>query len=202
MALARNPRADGAFVLAVRTTGIYCRPSCPARRPLRRNVVFFRSCEEAEGAGFRACLRCCPKELARSVSLVTAACRQFARTDGNALRVNAIAKNLGVSPAVLRRAFSDVTGLTPRDLAELPRLAQFKKLLRSGKNITDALYDAGYGSPSRVYEHSNARLGMTPAAYRKGGAGMNIFYTVAKLFVGKNFGGRDAKRNFRGLSWG
>jgi len=183
--LARDRRADGAFVLAVRSTHIYCRPSCPARRPLRRNVTFFRTREEAEKQGYRPCLRCRPNEIAASVALVQRAAGQLARSDEEAVRLGPLAQDLGITEATLRRAFLQVTGLTPRQLAEALRVQRFKAMLRAGTKITDALYETGYGSSSRVYERSNAQLGMTPATYQKGGKGMKIGYTIAKSPLGK-----------------
>jgi len=183
--VSRDARADGTFVLAVRSTHIYCRPSCPARRPLRRNVVFYRTREEAEQQGFRPCLRCRPNEVAGPVALVETAARILADIGEDGVRFAPLAAKLGTTPATLRRAFLQVTGLRPRELAEAFRLARFKKMLRAGKPITDALYETGYGSSSRVYERSNAQLGMTPATYRKGGKGMKIGYAIAKSALGK-----------------
>lgn len=183
--LARDRRADGTFVLAVRSTHIYCRPSCPARRPLRRNVTFFRTREEAERQGYRPCLRCKPNEIAASVSLVQRAAVQLGGSEEEAVRLGPLAQDLGVTEATLRRAFLQVTGLTPRQLAEALRIQRFKKMLRSGSKITDALYETGFGSSSRVYERSNAQLGMTPATYQKGGKGMKLGYTIAKSPLGK-----------------
>jgi len=184
--LSRDARADGTFVLAVRSTHIYCRPSCPARRPLRRNVVFFHTGEEAEKQGFRPCRRCRPNEVAGPVALVERAARELASFDDeNGVRFSALAAKLGTTPGTLRRSFLQVTGLHPRDLAAALRLALFKKMLRQGKSITEALYETGYGSTSRVYERSNAQLGMTPATYRKGGKDMKIGYTIAKSSLGK-----------------
>ena len=183
--LARDSRADGSFVLAVRSTHIYCRPSCPARRPLRRNVTFFRTREEAEKNGYRACLRCRPNEIAGPVALVQRAAGHLAESDEEGVRLGALAAALGTTQATLRRAFLQVTGLKPRELAEALRIKRFKAMLRAGKSIADALYETGYGSSSRVYERSNAQLGMTPATYRKGGQGMKIGYTIAKSPVGK-----------------
>ena len=183
--LARDRRADGTFVLAVRSTHIYCRPSCPARRPLRRNVVFYLTNEEAEKQGFRACRRCRPNEISVSAALVQRAAKELAATSDDGTRLAALAEKLGATAATLRRAFRQVTGLAPRDLAEALRVARFKKMLRAGKSITDALYETGYGSSSRVYERSNAQLGMTPATYRKGGSGMKIGYSIAKSPLGK-----------------
>ncbi len=183
--LTRDARADGTFVLAVRSTHIYCRPSCPARRPLRRNVIFFRTRDEAEKQGFRPCLRCRPNETAASAALVARVARHLAQSREEGLRLSELARELGSSAATLRRAFRQVTGLAPRELAEALRVKRFKSLLRAGKNITDALYETGYGSSSRVYERSNAHLGMTPATYQKGGKGMKIEYTISKSPLGK-----------------
>ena len=184
--ISRDARADGTFVLAVRSTHIYCRPSCPARRPLRRNVVFFRTGAEAEQEGFRACKRCRPNEVAGPVALVERASRELAKFgEDEGIRFAALAAKLNTTPGTLRRAFQQVTGLRPRDLAAALRVARFKKMLRDGKAIADALYETGYGSTSRVYESSNAQLGMTPATYQKGGKNMKIGYVVAKSSLGK-----------------
>jgi AraC family transcriptional regulator of adaptative response/methylated-DNA-[protein]-cysteine methyltransferase len=183
--LARDSRADGSFVLAVRSTHIYCRPSCPARRPLRRNVIFYRTREEAEKNGYRACLRCRPNEIAGPVALVQRAASQLAESSDEGVRLGALATALETTQATLRRAFLQVTGLKPRELAEALRVKKFKALLRAGKSIVDALYETGYGSTSRVYERSNAQLGMTPATYRKGGLGMKLAYSIAKSPLGK-----------------
>src|ERR1700751_3951067 len=113
--LARDSRADGSFVLAVRSTHIYCRPSCPARRPFRKNVVFFHTREEAEKQGFRPCLRCKPNEVAGPVALVERATRQLAESADESVRFGALAGTLGTTPATLRRAFLQVTGLRPRE---------------------------------------------------------------------------------------
>src|SRR6266480_3775032 len=183
--LARDSRADGSFVLAVRSTHIYCRPSCPARRPLRRNVTFFRTREEAEKHGYRPCLRCRPNEISGPVALVERAAGYLAEPSEEGLRLGALARTLGTTQATLRRAFLRVTGLKPRELAEALRIKRFKAMLRAGKSIADALYETGYGSSSRVYERSNAQLGMTPATYQKGGKGMKLGYTIAEGNLGK-----------------
>jgi AraC family transcriptional regulator of adaptative response/methylated-DNA-[protein]-cysteine methyltransferase len=184
--MTRDARADGTFVLAVRSTHIYCRPSCPARRPLRQNVIFFHTGSEAEKQGFRACRRCRPNEVAGPVALVEQAVREMRKFESDeAIAFAALASRLNTSSGRLRRAFVQVTGLRPRDLAAALRLERFKKLLRDGKPIADALYETGYGSTSRVYENSNAQLGMTPSTYRKGGRGMKIGYVIAKSSIGK-----------------
>src|SRR5215471_5475950 len=182
---ARDRRADGTFVLAVRSTHIYCRPSCPARRPLRRNVIFYRTREEAEKNGYRPCLRCRPNEISGSVALVQRAADHLAQSSEESLSLRELARTLGATQSTLRRAFLQVTGLKPRELAEALRLKHFKALLRTGRSITDALYETGYGSSSRVYERSNSQLGMTPATYRKGGQGMKLGYVIAKSPLGK-----------------
>jgi AraC family transcriptional regulator of adaptative response/methylated-DNA-[protein]-cysteine methyltransferase len=184
--ITRDARADGTFVLAVRSTHIYCRPSCPARRPLRRNVVFFHTGAEAEQQGFRPCRRCRPNEVAGPVALVERAARELAMSgEEEGVRFVALAAKLGTTAGTLRRAFLQVTGLRPRDLAAALRLERFKKMLRAGKGIAEALYETGYGSTSRIYEKSDAQLGMTPATYRKGGKNMKIGYAVAKSSLGK-----------------
>jgi AraC family transcriptional regulator, regulatory protein of adaptative response / methylated-DNA-[protein]-cysteine methyltransferase len=183
--LARDRHADGTFYFAVRSTRIYCRPSCPARRPLRRNAIFFHSGEEAERSGFRACRRCRPDEIAEVSTLVERAARRMSANGEERPKLSAIATRIGTTTAKLRRAFLQATGLNPRELAAAMRLKQFKELLRQKKNITDALYETGYGSSSRVYERSNAQLGMTPATYQKGGTGMKIGYSIVKSALGK-----------------
>jgi AraC family transcriptional regulator, regulatory protein of adaptative response / methylated-DNA-[protein]-cysteine methyltransferase len=182
--LARDRRADGSFVFAVRSTHIYCRPSCPARRPLRKNALFFRSPKEAEQSGFRPCQRCRPQEQQEGAKLVRRAANLLARENEERPRLEELAAQLGSSSGKLRRAFRRTTGLSPRQFVEACRLNHFKKLLREGKEITEALYQCGFGSPSRIYEKTSAHLGMTPAAYRKGGTGMEIGYAVAKSSLG------------------
>ncbi len=183
--LHRDARADGAFVFAVRSTHVYCRPSCPARRPLRQNAVFFHTPQEAERQGFRPCRRCRPKERPELSALVAKAAEALANSEEESVRLESIAVQIGTSPAKLRRAFRRMTGLTPKAFAEAARMARFKKMLREGIQISEALYACGFGSPSRIYEKTNTHLGMTPATYRKGAPGMEIGYTVANSTLGK-----------------
>src|SRR6266436_1323688 len=131
-------------------THIYCRPSCPARRPLRRNVIFFRTREEAEKQGYRPCRRCRPNEIAGPVALVQRAALHLRESSEDGVRLGALARALGTTQGTLRRAFLQVTGLNPRELAEALRIRRFKTMLRAGKSITDALYETGFGSSSRV----------------------------------------------------
>jgi len=182
---ARDGRADGTFFFGVRSTSIYCRPSCPARRPRRANTLFFQTRQEAEREGYRPCRRCKPNEIPAGAVLVKRAAQALENEIEAAVNVNALARNLGVRTDVLRRAFRQQTGLNPKELAAALRLRKFKRLLREGQSIAEALYATGYGSSSRVYERSDAQLGMTPATYQKGGRGMHIRYTLAKSSLGE-----------------
>jgi AraC family transcriptional regulator, regulatory protein of adaptative response / methylated-DNA-[protein]-cysteine methyltransferase len=184
--LHRDARADGSFFFAVRSTQIYCRPSCPARRPSRQNTIFFRTPQDAEKQGFRACRRCRPKQLDPAIALVQRVAAVLSSfSDEDSVRLGALARQVNSSPAQLRRAFRRATGLSPKEFEQAFRLERFKKMLRDGSSVTDALYACGYGSSSRLYEKANAQLGMTPASYRKGGEGMQIGYTVANTTLGK-----------------
>jgi AraC family transcriptional regulator of adaptative response/methylated-DNA-[protein]-cysteine methyltransferase len=187
--LDRDRRFDGAFVFAVRSTGVYCRPSCPARRPKRANVAFFPRPDDAEGAGFRSCRRCRPREapLARQAALVARICRLIEeRLDGDEpVRLGELGVAAGLSPRHLQRVFQGALGITPRQYAAARRVGALKKHLKEGRPVTHALYEAGYGSSSRLYEGSDARLGMTPSTYRRGGRGMRIGYTVVACPLGR-----------------
>lgn len=186
--MARDTRRDGAFVFAVRTTRIYCRPSCPSRRPLRRNVAFYATPDEAESHGYRACRRCKPEQAARpdaAGDMVRKACAFIdARRDGPPT-LDEIAAHVGLSPFHVQRTFKRVLGLSPRAYADARRLGRLKQKLKRGDDIAGALYESGYGSSSRLYEGAAAKMGMTPATYRKGGQGMQIGYTIVPSALGK-----------------
>ncbi len=182
--LARDRRSDDRFVFAVRSTGIYCRPSCPARRPRRVNVVFFTKPAEAERAGFRSCRRCKPRE-AGEAALVAAACRRIDAAPDGAEGLDALAAALAVPARRLRGAFRRQLGVTPREYAQARRVAGFRDRVRKGDAVTSALYESGYGSSSRLYEEAPRRLGMTPGAYRRGGSGLRIAYTTAEAPLGR-----------------
>ncbi len=184
----RDPRFDGAFVYAVRSTGIYCRPTCPSRRPRRHQVEFYPLPELAERAGFRACLRCRPTEAKaadRRIELVRDLCRRLDGDPESRPSLAELGRAAGLSPFHLQRLFKQVVSITPRQYAETRRIERFKAHLKRGSNVTDALYEAGYGSSSRLYEGASAKLGMTPATYRAGGKGARIAYTIVESPLGR-----------------
>ena len=183
--LARDARYDGRFVYAVRTTGIFCRPSCPSRRPHRKHVAFYDGPALARAAGFRACRRCAPES-------ATAAARAIGRVRAHIdahlderLTLAELSGVAGLSPSHLQKAFKAALGLSPRDYVRLRRAERFKSEVRSGRSVTDALYEAGYGSGSRLYSDANARLGMTPGAYKRGGAGETVRFSMAASKLGR-----------------
>lgn len=185
--LGRNRGYDGAFVYAVRSTGVYCRPSCPSRRPARRHVTFFATPDAAERAGYRACRRCRPQESGPigAERRVRVAARYLAAHLDERVTLARLARLFGMSPFHLQRIFKRVMGLTPKEFVNARRVERFKTHLRRGETVTTATYEAGYGSGSRVYEQLPARLGMTPGAYRAGGRGMRIHYTIVRSPLGR-----------------
>jgi len=202
----RDRSADGVFVYAVRSTGIYCRPSCPSRKPHREQVLFFPLPEAAEHQGFRACQRCRPRAAHSRdprIEAVARVCREIDRqtlTDGDTeetrLTLAALGAKVGLNPHQLERAFRRTMGITPRQYADAQRMRRLKLQLKKGDNVTTALYEAGYGSSSRLYERAPGHLGMTPAAYGRGGEGMQIRYAI----VGSPLGRLLAAATDRGIS--
>jgi AraC family transcriptional regulator of adaptative response/methylated-DNA-[protein]-cysteine methyltransferase len=178
---------DGAFVYAVRSTGIYCRPSCPSRRPNSRQILLFSQPEAAEQAGFRACRRCHPRQIRSSpqTDLIRRVCSQIEGNQDGSVSLRCLAELTGLSATHLQRTFRRAMGVTPRQYADALRVTRLKSELRKGKDVTTALHEVSYGSPSRLYEKSDAHLGMTPATYRQGGRGMNITYTIAPCSLGR-----------------
>ncbi|MDB5592914.1 bifunctional DNA-binding transcriptional regulator/O6-methylguanine-DNA methyltransferase Ada [Enterovirga sp.] len=194
--LGRDPSQDGHFVYGVRTTGVYCRPSCPARLARPENVSFHRSCEEAEAAGLRPCRRCRPEAESRAeeqARLVAAACR---RIDAAAMppALETLAREAGLSPFHFHRLFRSVAGLTPRAYAEAARNRRLRlELDRPDGTVTEAIYDAGFSSSSRFYERTDAVLGMTPTAYRSGGPEVEIRFAVGECSLGSILVGQTPK---------
>jgi len=188
----RDRGADGVFVYGVRSTRIYCRPSCPSRKPNPNQIVFFPLPEAAEQQGFRECKRCKP----RTVNLrdprtkaVAQACREIDSRvrEGNdaPVTLSALSAPLEMSSHQLERAFRSVMGITPRQYADAQRMRRLKSQLRKGDDVTTALHDAGFGSSSRLYERAPSQLGMTPATYRQGGTGMRMNYTIVDSPLGR-----------------
>jgi AraC family transcriptional regulator of adaptative response/methylated-DNA-[protein]-cysteine methyltransferase len=175
--LARDAAADGKFVYAVHTTGIYCRPSCPSRRPKSDSVEFFAAPAAAERAGYRPCKRCEPHRQDRQCAAVLAACRYIDMHCDSRLTLKTLGRHAGLSPFHLQRLFKKTVGVSPREYQEARRIARFKNNVANGRAITHAMLDSGFGSSSRLYEKS-AQLGMTPGRYRDKGRGLSITYTV------------------------
>jgi len=191
--LARDAQFESSFVYAVRSTGIYCRPTCASRRPSRQQVAFYASPEAAEQAGFRPCRRCRPRGTAADsrsaqAKLVERLCREIEASldegDG-AITLTTLSQRVGTNPYQIQRSFKRVMGITPRQYADAKRLARLKSRLQKGQDVTGALYDAGYGSSRALYERAPSRMGMTPATYRKGGRGMRVGYTIADSPLGR-----------------
>jgi AraC family transcriptional regulator of adaptative response/methylated-DNA-[protein]-cysteine methyltransferase len=187
--LRRDATADGRFFFAVRTTGIYCRPSCPSRRAKRENVLLFASCAAAEHAGFRPCRRCTPRRESSDRALaaaITDACRRLAAAagDGRRLGLAELAQVAGYSQAYFHRAFRASTGLTPRGYAEAARFARLRTALADGGRVIDAIAGAGFSSPSRAYASAKRRLGTTPGAFQEAGRNADIRYALRKSSLG------------------
>jgi AraC family transcriptional regulator of adaptative response/methylated-DNA-[protein]-cysteine methyltransferase len=183
--LARDAHSDGKFVYAVRSTGIYCRPTCPSRRPRRDNVDFFAQPSAAEKAGFRACRRCQPNTVHPQKDIVQAACKFIDAHLDERVTLAAMSKRLGFSPFYLQRLFKKVLGISPQQYQSTQRLASFKSNLKRSGKVSDAIYEAGYGSSSRLYENVTQKLGMTPCSYLNHGKGAKISYTVFDTPLGK-----------------
>ena len=183
--LDRDAASDGRFVYAVRSTGVYCRPSCPSRRPNRRNVRFFATPQAAEAEGFRACRRCRPREAeTEQVRRVRRAQRYLDEHLDETVTLERLGEAVGLSPYHLQRTFKRVTGVSPRAWAGARRMERMKTQLKKGDSVSRATYDAGFSSPSRAYDQTRARLGMTPGAYRNGGRGVAIRFTIVDTALG------------------
>ena len=185
--LARDASQDGEFIFAVSSTGVYCRPSCPAKRPRRENVSFFRRPEQAENAGYRACLRCRPKAAVQNpqTEMVKQICRYIEQHLDEPVTLERLGAAFGQSPFHLQRTFKKALGITPRAYADSCRMGQLKRNLQAGRSVTHALYDAGYSSSSRLYERTASQLGMTPDKYRRGAVAATIRYTCTDSPLGR-----------------
>ena len=183
---ARDKAKDGLLYYGVVTTGVYCRPSCGARRPLRKNVRFYDRARDAEKDGLRPCRRCRPDALAPDpmVERVKRLCRYIETHAGERLRLAELGRRFGTSPFHLQRSFKAFVGVTPREYADACRIGALKRSLRGDHAVTEAIYHAGYGSSSRVYERADTRLGMTPGQYREGGAGLEISWAASETPLG------------------
>ncbi len=184
--IARAPTHD-AFLYGVITTGIFCRPTCASRLPLRRNVRFFDTAAEAERAGFRACLRCRPTQQPTadpSARVIEEACRWMAQHAEQPVGTAALADRAGMSAAHFHRVFQRFTGITPKQYADNLRTQHFKAELEQGRSVTSSLYASGFGSSSRMYEKTDRTLGMVPRAYRAGGLGMDLSYATLPTSLG------------------
>jgi AraC family transcriptional regulator of adaptative response/methylated-DNA-[protein]-cysteine methyltransferase len=185
--LARDGASDGKFVFAVSSTGVYCRPSCPSKRPRRENVTFFGKPQEAESAGFRECLRCRPKAIAGNPrqELVKSICRYIEQHLDETITLERLGREFRQSPFHLQRTFKAVLGITPKEYANSCRMRDFRENLKAGHSVTRAMYDAGYSSTSRLYSRTSSELGMEPAKYRRGAIAAPIVYAFADSPLGR-----------------
>jgi AraC family transcriptional regulator, regulatory protein of adaptative response / methylated-DNA-[protein]-cysteine methyltransferase len=182
---ARDASADGQFVYAVETTGIFCRPSCVSRRPARQNVRFFVNADAAVSAGYRACRRCHPAGEHAEAEMVRRLCDYLNRHVDRAVTLQELGRLAGISPFTVQRMFERVLGVSPRHYQIDRRHALLRDRLTGGSSVTDAIYEAGFSSSSRMYEGAEARLGMRPERFRKGGLGEQIRYLVSDCSLGK-----------------
>lgn len=175
---------DGKFVYAAVTTGIYCRPSCPARNPQRRNALVFLTAAEAEREGYVACLRCHPNSLAPAEKSIKAALDYIEAHLDQTITLNTLSQVSGLSPHHLQETFKRIVGLSPKAFCDARRIARFKQYLRAGQSISGACYEVGYGSSRALYEKTNKGLGMTPAVYRHGGRGIRVCHAITDSALG------------------
>jgi len=191
IALAKDRRFDGVFVTGVHSTGIYCRPSCPARAPLRRNVKFYANAAEAEAAGLRACKRCSPNTQSAEEACVLAAITAI-RT-GEAQTLDALSELTGYAPTHFQRLFTRMVGLSPAAFGRALREERVRAELASGVGVSEALYEAGYATPSRFYAEMKGKLGMSPSDWSKGGAGRRVHWSVIPTSLGQMLVAATAK---------
>ncbi|HEX3437835.1 MAG TPA: bifunctional DNA-binding transcriptional regulator/O6-methylguanine-DNA methyltransferase Ada [Pseudacidobacterium sp.] len=185
MVESRQASADMLFVYAVRTTGVYCRPSCPSRRPLRSSVEFFPTSEMAQRAGYRACKRCTPEQTHPQTHILTQACDYIERNLDNTIKLEKLGKTVGLSAFHTQRLFRRYLGISPRQYQQARRMEHFRQNLLANDSVTTAMYESGFQSSSRLYESANEHLGMTPTEYRRGGKDVTIRYAITDSPLGK-----------------
>ena len=184
--LGRDPEADGAFLYGVTTTGVYCRPGCPSRLPLRDNVRFYNTVSEAERAGFRPCKRCDPQSSTRPdrhQEAIVRACRLIEQAD-DPPTLSDLAHEVGLSPSYLHRLFKQMVGVTPKQYASEQRMKRLRDSLQTSPTVTEAIYEAGFASSSRFYTDVTGSLGMVPTTFRQDGEGLTIRYALAPCSLG------------------
>jgi AraC family transcriptional regulator of adaptative response/methylated-DNA-[protein]-cysteine methyltransferase len=183
----RDSGQDESFLYGVLTTGVYCRPACPSRKPLRKNVRFYESPADAERDGFRPCLRCRPLAEAGpdpTAERIRGVCRYIEAQSDESLKLEDLARQASMSPSHFQRTFKAVVGLSPKQYLDATRLRKLKKGLKESEDVTQAVYQAGYGSSSRVYERAGTSLGMTPNQYRQGGRSITVTYATIETQLG------------------
>lgn len=185
LVLDRNPLADGQFVYGVRSTGIYCRPTCPSRRPRADQVEFFETPNDAERAGYRSCLRCKPEARRPRAQTVISACAYLKANVDRRVTLKEIARHVGLSPFHLQRIFKEQTGISPRQYQASLRTDAVRTSLRTGSSVTESVYQAGFSSSSRFYESAGQNLGMSPSTWRKGGQGVSVLFCIFPSPLGK-----------------
>jgi len=185
--LARDGTSDGKFVFAVSSTGVYCRPSCPSKRPKRENVTFFPAPQQAESAGFRECLRCRPRSINGNPrqDLIMRVCRYIEQHLDEPVTLSQLGEEFCQSPFHLQRTFKQVLGITPKEYANSCRMRGFRQKLKSGQSVTRAMHEAGYSSTSRLYSRTASEMGMDPGKYRRGAIAAPIRYTCADSPLGR-----------------
>jgi AraC family transcriptional regulator, regulatory protein of adaptative response / methylated-DNA-[protein]-cysteine methyltransferase len=183
----RDASQDGSFFYGVLTTGVFCRPSCASRQPLRKNVRFYEQATNAERDGLRPCLRCHPLAVPGPDPIaerIREVCRYIEKQSDEPLKLEGLAMQAGMSPSHFQRTFKAVVGLSPKQYSDAARLRKLKKGLKGSVDVAEAVYKAGYGSSSRVYERADTRLGMTPNQYRQGGRNVTITYATIETALG------------------
>jgi AraC family transcriptional regulator, regulatory protein of adaptative response / methylated-DNA-[protein]-cysteine methyltransferase len=183
--LRRDRTYDGKFVYVAITTGIYCRPSCPSRRPHRRHALVFSNAAEAERAGYVACLRCYPNSLNPAEESIKAALDYIQGHLDRRITLNELSEVSGLSPNHLQETFKRIVGVSPKAFYNAQRLVRFKQLVRAGESVSSACYGVGYGSSRALYENAMHWLGMTPGTYQRRGEGTTVRYTIIQTFLGR-----------------